>query len=67
MSGLLSLLVVLAACGGTSSNTGMNMGGSPLPSGTMGATTGGTMMTTVEAHRNRVYHFGSVRTQGTVR
>ena len=45
---LLFLLVVLAACGGTSSNTGMNMGGSPMPSGTMGTTTGGTGMTTVQ-------------------
>jgi hypothetical protein len=47
ISSLLFLLVVLAACGGTASNTGMNMGGSPMPSGTMGTTAGGTLMTTV--------------------
>jgi uncharacterized cupredoxin-like copper-binding protein len=48
LSSLLFLLVVLAACGGVSNNTGMNMRGSPMPSGTMGTTTSGTMMTTVQ-------------------
>src|SRR5258708_30864694 len=48
VSCLLFLLVVLAGCGGTSSHTRMNTGGSPLPSGTRGTTTGSTMMTTVQ-------------------
>src|SRR6185312_5812954 len=48
ISSLLFLLVVLAACGGAASNTGMNMGGSPMPSGTMGTTTRNTGMTTVQ-------------------
>jgi uncharacterized cupredoxin-like copper-binding protein len=45
ISRLLFLLVVLAACGGISRNTGMNMQGSPMPSGTP---TGNALMTTVQ-------------------
>lgn len=48
ISSLLFLLMVLAACGQASSNTGRNRGESPMPSGTMGTTTGDTGMTTVQ-------------------
>lgn len=45
ISSLLLLLMVLVACGGNASKTGMNMGGSPMPAGAMGTTTGGTATT----------------------
>jgi len=48
VSSVLFLMVVLAACGGNSDNTGMNMGGSPTPSGKTGTTTGSTLMTSVQ-------------------